>query len=91
MMEETRSDRDRLESNRIPRFRADVTGGKVTEGVIEREGFSILESYLGRSISKNSVLEGLSMRRFADIREETSAIALSRKKHFHGTCQKRKK
>jgi hypothetical protein len=38
-----------------------------------------LESYLGRPISKNSVLEGLSMRRFADIHEETSAIALSRK------------
>ena len=82
MMEEMRSDRDRLESNRTPRFRADVTGDKVTEGVIEREGFSILESCLGRPISKNSVLEGLSMRRFADIHEETSAIALSRKETF---------
>jgi hypothetical protein len=37
---------------------------------------------LGRYISKNSVLEGLSMRRFADIHEETSAIALSRKGKF---------
>jgi hypothetical protein len=37
MMEEMRSDRDRLESNRTPRFRADETGDKVTEGVIERE------------------------------------------------------
>jgi hypothetical protein len=34
---------------------------------------------LGRPISKNSVLEGLSMRKFADIHEETTAIALSRK------------
>jgi hypothetical protein len=51
MMEEMRSDRDRLESNiTVPRFRADVTGDKVTEGVIEREGFSILESCLGRPI-----------------------------------------
>jgi hypothetical protein len=85
MMEEMRSDRDRYESNRTPRFRADKTGDKVTEGVIEREGFSMLESCLGieregfsmlesclgRSISKSSVLEGLSMRRFADIHEET--------------------
>jgi hypothetical protein len=46
---------------------------------MEREGFSILESCLGRPMSKNSVLEGLSMRRFADIHEETSEIALSRK------------
>jgi hypothetical protein len=68
MMEEMRSDRDRLESNKTPIFRADETGDKVTEAVMERGGFSILESYLGRPISKNSVLEGLSMGRFADIR-----------------------
>jgi hypothetical protein len=49
---------------------------------MEREVFSILESCLGRPISKNSVLEGLSMRRFADIRDEISAIALSRKETF---------
>jgi hypothetical protein len=54
----------------------------VTEGVMEREGFSILESCLGRPTSKNSVLEGLSMRRFADIHGETSAIALSMKEIF---------
>jgi hypothetical protein len=41
MMEEMQSDRDRLESNRTPRFRVDETGDKVTEGVMEREGFSI--------------------------------------------------
>jgi hypothetical protein len=82
MMEEMRSDRDRLESNRTPRFRADVTGGKVIEGVTEREGFSILESCLGRPICKNSVSEGLNMRRFEGIHEETSAIALSRKETF---------
>jgi hypothetical protein len=81
-MEEMRSDRDRLESNRTPRFRADETGDKVTEGVVEREGFSIFESCLGRPISKNSVLEGLSMRKFADIHDETSAVALSRKETF---------
>jgi hypothetical protein len=40
---------------------------------------------VGRLINKNSVLEGLNMRRFADIHElnyETSAIALSRKATF---------
>jgi hypothetical protein len=33
-------------------------------------------------MSKNSVLEELSMRRFADIHEETSSIALSREETF---------
>jgi hypothetical protein len=37
---------------------------------------------LGRPISKNSVLEGLSMRSFVDIHEETSAIELSTKETF---------
>jgi hypothetical protein len=37
---------------------------------------------LGKPISKTSVLEGFSMRSFADIHEETSAIALSRKETF---------
>jgi hypothetical protein len=49
---------------------------------MEREGFLILESCLGRPICKNSVLEGLSMRGLADIQEETSAIELSRKEKF---------
>jgi hypothetical protein len=44
---------------------------------MEREGLSILEC-LGRPVSKNSVLEGLNIR-FADILEDTSAIAFSRK------------
>jgi hypothetical protein len=49
---------------------------------MEREGFSICESCLGRQMSKNSVLKGLSIRRFADNLEETSAIALVRKESF---------
>jgi hypothetical protein len=53
-------------------------GDKVTVGVMDTEGLSILESCLGGPVNKNSVLEGLSMRRFADIHEETSAITLSR-------------
>jgi hypothetical protein len=82
MMEEMWSDSDRLESNRKPRFRADETGISMTVDVIEREGFSILEICLRGPISENSGLEGLSMRRFGDINEETSAIALSRKETF---------
>jgi hypothetical protein len=41
-----------------------------------------LESCLGRPTSKNSIFEGLSIRRFADIHEETSAIAFSRRDIF---------
>jgi hypothetical protein len=41
-MEEMRSDRDRLESNRTPRFRADETGDMTTVGVIEREERRVL-------------------------------------------------
>jgi hypothetical protein len=37
---------------------------------------------LGRPISKNSVLGGLSIRRFAYIHEEPSAIAILRKETF---------
>jgi hypothetical protein len=37
---------------------------------------------LGRPISKNSVFERLSIRRFADNNEETSAVVLSRKGTF---------
>jgi hypothetical protein len=54
----------------------------VTEEVMQREGFSILEICLGRTSSKNSVLEGLSMRRFAYIHEDTLEIAHSREETF---------
>jgi hypothetical protein len=37
---------------------------------------------LGKTISKYPVSEGLSMRRFAYIHEETSAITLSREETF---------
>ena len=53
MMDEMRSDKDRLESNRTPKLRADETGDMVTVEVIDREGFSILESCLGRPKNKN--------------------------------------
>jgi hypothetical protein len=49
---------------------------------MDRKEFLILESCLGRPMSKNSVLEELSMRRFADIHKETSSIALSREKNI---------
>jgi hypothetical protein len=42
----------------------------------------MLENCLGRPIISNSVLKGLSIRRFADIHGETSATALARKETF---------
>jgi hypothetical protein len=69
-MEEMRSDRDRLESNRTPRFRADETGDKVTEGVTEREKGSQFWKVFW---------------------EDLQQLYFREKKHFHGTCQKRKK
>jgi hypothetical protein len=80
MMEEMGSDRDRLDSNRTPRFRADEMGDKVTEGVMEREEFSYLETCLRRPISKSSVSEGLSIRRFADIYERLQQLCVQEKK-----------
>jgi hypothetical protein len=90
MMEEMWADRDRLESNITRRFRAHETGDKVTTGVMESEGFSILESCLEKPISKNSVSEGLSIRRSADILEETSAIALYWKETYSRKLLKQK-
>jgi hypothetical protein len=49
---------------------------RVIVEVIEGEGFSVLKSGLGRPINKNSVFEVLTIRRSADIFEETSAIAV---------------
>jgi hypothetical protein len=46
---------------------------------MEREGLSIMVSCSGRSVSRNSVFEGLSIRRFGDIQGETSAFVFSRK------------
>jgi hypothetical protein len=37
---------------------------------------------VGRPISKNSAFQGLSIRRFEDIHEETSPIVFSRKQKF---------
>jgi hypothetical protein len=53
-------------------------GDKVAVGVMEREGFSILESCLGRPISKNSGLEGLIL-----IKNRTQ---LHSKVHWVNTC-----
>jgi hypothetical protein len=55
-----------LESDRTPRFRVDEKGDKVTVGIMERVGFSIFESCLGRPTRKNSVSEGLRLRDFSN-------------------------
>jgi hypothetical protein len=51
---------------------------KVTSEVIFTVGLLSLESFLGRPISRKSVLEGLSIRRLADIQEQTLAIVFLR-------------
>jgi hypothetical protein len=53
-----------------PRFLADGEGRMVVAGVDDREGLVILASCLGRPMRRNSVLEGLRVRRFADIQSE---------------------
>jgi hypothetical protein len=53
-----------------PRFLADGEGRMVVAGVGDREGLEILASCLGRPMRRNSVLEGLRVRRFADIQSE---------------------
>ena len=50
-----------------PRLRAACVGVIVTLEGIRREASEILASCLGRPISKNSVFDWLSERRFADI------------------------
>ena len=55
-------ERDGVESNMKPRFLAD---GLVIRGLVvgrERDGLTILDVYEGRSIRRNSVLEGLRVR-----------------------------
>jgi hypothetical protein len=54
----------------------------VTSGGTKREGLSTFEKCLERPINEKSVLEWLSMRRFADIQEQTSTIVFSRKEIF---------
>jgi hypothetical protein len=49
MAEEMWTDRNRLESNRTPRFWAVEKGTRVTVEVMEREALSILESFLGKT------------------------------------------
>jgi hypothetical protein len=71
-------------------LQADERCVKVTAGVMVREGFSILESCLGRLISKNSVFERPSVQ-FDDIHEGTSPIVFSRRGTFFKECGRRER
>ena len=53
-------ERDKLESNRTPKFLALGTGDKVTSEVTFIVELLSLQSCLGRPMSRKSVLEGLS-------------------------------
>ena len=54
-----------------PRLRADGIGLITVEGLISKVGFFSLESWYGLPKMRNSVLVGLSDKRFADIQVET--------------------
>ena len=61
----------RLVSRMKPRLRADGIGFITVEGLISKVGLLSLESWYGLPKMRNSVLVGLSDRRFADIQVET--------------------
>jgi hypothetical protein len=55
-----------------PRLRADAEGRMEVPGLGDRVGLTILASCLGRPKTRNSVLEGLRVRKLADIQSEIS-------------------
>ena len=62
-----------------PRFRAESTGERITLFGRRIVGELSLESCCGRPMMRNSVLEGLRVRKFADIQFETFEMAVSRR------------
>jgi hypothetical protein len=64
------SEKVRLVSKMKPRFLAYGEGRMIVAGVGDRERLQILASCLDRPMRRNSVLEGLRVRRFADIQSE---------------------
>ena len=89
-MYEIGSEKERFESNITPRFLAEATGlMEVLEG-IDREGLSILASWVGRPMSRNSVLEELRERKLEAIQDEISEMVFVGVKCFVGSCMERK-
>ena len=73
--EEIWSSNERWLSNKIPRFLAVFVGCMDVCELIVRVGLSSLESCVELPKTRNSVLDGLSDRRLADIQDETWEIA----------------
>jgi hypothetical protein len=71
VIDEMGPERDKLESNRTPKFLAWGTGDRVTSEVTFIDGLLSLESCLGRPMSRKSAIEGLSISRLADIQQQT--------------------
>jgi len=69
---------ERVESKITPRLRADLAGIIVTFEGIRRKGSETLDTWAGRPIRRNSVLDWLSERRLADIHWETRSIVFCR-------------
>ena len=71
-MYEMWSEKERFESNITPRFLAEATGlMEVLEGM-DREGLSILASWVARPMSRNSVFEELREKKLEAIQDEIS-------------------
>ena len=71
------STKEREVSKINPRLRAGVHGSIAWVEGRESDGLDIFESWLGRPISMNSVLDGFKVRRLAVIQEEIEKIVLS--------------
>jgi len=68
---------DKLESNKIPRLRVLVTEVTVVLSGKWRTGWLTLASCCGNPIKRNSVLDGLRLRKFEVIQDEIEAIFLN--------------
>ena len=67
---------DSVESKITPRLRAESAGVMVTFDGMSKVGSEILESWVGRPMRRNSVLDWLSERRLDDIHWETRSIVV---------------
>jgi hypothetical protein len=64
------SEKERWQSKMKPRLRAEEEGRMEVPGLGERDGLEILASCSGRPMMRNSVLDGLRVRRLASIHSE---------------------
>ena len=81
-MYEIWSEKERLESKIIPRFRAEETGCIVVFEEIVSVGLWILESFAGSPMRRNSVSAGLRDKKFEAIHEEMLVLVFCKSRIF---------